>query len=131
VEAAEEPHEKAVEARAANAPDDAAAALAGKYWRHRYNLFSLYDRGLRRQVLAPRRPSQAARAAPRDLVTDAFADCGGNPIQFAARHAMLLSPPLVQRSLCPCARGFDSAAAASRAGVATSSQWRPTRERWS
>ncbi|KAL6606776.1 hypothetical protein ACP70R_042429 [Stipagrostis hirtigluma subsp. patula] len=91
--AAEEPSEQAVEARA---PDAAAAeaAVAGKYWAHRYSLFSLYDRGVRLDAegwysATPEAiaASQAARAAPHDVVVDAFAGVGGNSIQFAARHA--------------------------------------------
>jgi trimethylguanosine synthase len=89
-DAAEEPHEKAVEARTA----DAAAAIAGKYWSHRHSLFSLYDCGVRMDAegwysATPEAvaASQAARATPRDLVVDAFAGCGGNSIQFAVRHA--------------------------------------------
>ncbi|KAL6861159.1 hypothetical protein ACP4OV_016859 [Aristida adscensionis] len=94
--AAAEPREQAVEA---GDPDAAAAeaAVAGKYWAHRHDLFSLYDRGVRMDAEGwysatpePVAASQAARAAPRDVVVDAFAGVGGNSIQFAARHA---TPP--------------------------------------
>ncbi|GJN29439.1 hypothetical protein PR202_gb17665 [Eleusine coracana subsp. coracana] len=92
-EAAEESH-KAVEAQALDAPANDASAVAGKYWAHRHNLFSLYDHGVRMDAegwysATPESvaASQAARAAPRDLVVDAFAGCGGNSIQFAVRHA--------------------------------------------
>lgn len=102
-ESAAEPQEQAVapgrdpDAAAAAAEDadaDDAAVVAGKYWAHRHSLFSLYDRGVRMDAegwysATPESvaASQAARAAPGDLVVDAFAGCGGNSIQFAARHA--------------------------------------------
>ena len=97
--AADEKQEQDVEARS---PDAAAtdasasaseAAVAGKYWAHRYSLFNLYDRGVRMDAegwysATPESiaASQASRAAPGDLVVDAFAGCGGNSIQFAARY---------------------------------------------
>ncbi|CAD6339995.1 unnamed protein product [Miscanthus lutarioriparius] len=95
IRAADENQEQDVEARS---PDAAAvsaseAAVAGKYWAHRYSLFNLYDRGVRMDAegwysATPESiaASQAARAAPGDLVVDAFAGCGGNSIQFAARY---------------------------------------------
>ncbi|GJN00715.1 hypothetical protein PR202_ga17913 [Eleusine coracana subsp. coracana] len=93
-EAAEEPH-KTVEAQAL----DDAAAVAGKYWAHRHSLFSLYDRGVRMDAegwysATPEAvaASQAARAAPRDLVVDAFAGCGGNSIQGCYVIAVEIDP---------------------------------------
>jgi len=103
-EAAAEPKEKAF--GAARDPDAAAdaAMVAGKYWAHRHSLFSLYDRGVRMDAegwysATPEAvaASQAARAAPGDLVVDAFAGCGGNSIQFAARHA---PPHLPRAAIC-------------------------------
>nr|CAB3467302.1 unnamed protein product [Digitaria exilis] len=80
----EEPQEQA----AAAVEDADAAVVAGKYWAHRHSLFSLYDRGVRMDAegwysATPEAvaASQAARAAPGDLVVDAFAGCGGNSIQ--------------------------------------------------
>ena len=102
--AAAEPKEKAF--GAARDPDAAAdaAMVAGKYWAHRHSLFSLYDRGVRMDAegwysATPEAvaASQAARAAPGDLVVDAFAGCGGNSIQFAARHA---PPHLPRAAIC-------------------------------
>ncbi|KAJ1258353.1 hypothetical protein BS78_10G068700 [Paspalum vaginatum] len=79
-----------------DAADD--AAVAGKYWAHRHSLFSLYDRGVRMDAegwysATPEAvaATQAARAAPGDLVVDAFAGCGGNSIQFAARGCYVVA----------------------------------------
>lgn len=123
--AADEKQEQDVEARSPDAAAAAAAvpavsaseaAVAGKYWAHRYSLFNLYDRGVRMDAegwysATPESiaASQAARAAPGDLVVDAFAGCGGNSIQFAARYVTgttrwrAISSPV---SLCrlPCYR---------------------------
>ena len=112
--AADEKQEQDVEARspdAAAAVSASEAAVAGKYWAHRYSLFNLYDRGVRMDAegwysATPESiaASQAARAAPGDLVVDAFAGCGGNSIQFAARYVTgttrrrAISSPV---SLCP------------------------------
>ncbi|XP_062228302.1 uncharacterized protein LOC133926388 [Phragmites australis] len=94
-EAADETRELGVEART---PDTAAADVAGKYWAHRHSLFSLYDRGVRMDAegwysVTPEAvaASQAARAAPGDLVVDAFAGVGGNSIQFAARGCYVVA----------------------------------------
>ncbi|RLM56327.1 hypothetical protein C2845_PM10G04910 [Panicum miliaceum] len=81
--AAEEPQDQAVgaarEPDAAAEADADAAVVAGKYWAHRHNLFSLYDRGVRMDAegwysATPEAvaASQAARAAPGNLVVDAF-----------------------------------------------------------
>jgi len=116
--AADEKQEQDVEARSPDAAATATAAVsaseaavAGKYWAHRYSLFNLYDRGVRMDAegwysATPESiaASQAARAAPGDLVVDAFAGCGGNSIQFAARSVTgttrrrAISSPV---SLCP------------------------------
>ncbi|TVU12273.1 hypothetical protein EJB05_45908, partial [Eragrostis curvula] len=102
-EAADEPQEKAVDARAPDASADAAAAVAGKYWAHRHSLFSLYDRGVRMDTegwysATPEAiaASQAARAAPGDLVIDAFAGCGGNSIQGCYVIAVEIDPHKVE-----------------------------------
>lgn len=98
--AADEKQEQDIEAQdpnaaaAVSASDSASeAAVAGKYWAHRYSLFNLYDRGVCMDAegwysATPESIAalQAARAAPGDLVVDAFAGCGGNSIQFAARY---------------------------------------------
>ncbi|KAK3128579.1 hypothetical protein QOZ80_6BG0463660 [Eleusine coracana subsp. coracana] len=104
-EAAEESH-KAVEAQALDAPANDASAVAGKYWAHRHNLFSLYDHGVRMDAegwysATPESvaASQAARAAPRDLVVDAFAGCGGNSIQFAVRGCYVIAVEIDPRKV--------------------------------
>jgi len=138
-EAAAEPKEKAF--GAARDPDAAAdaAMVAGKYWAHRHSLFSLYDRGVRMDAegwysATPEAvaASQAARAAPGDLVVDAFAGCGGNSIQFAARHAPPHLPRAGLRPFSLRAAATNSGTAASPAvGVASWSPWRSTPARWS
>ncbi|PAN26116.2 hypothetical protein PAHAL_4G299100 [Panicum hallii] len=108
--AAEEPQDQAV--GAAREPDAAAeadvdaAVVAGKYWAHRHSLFSLYDRGVRMDAegwysATPEAvaASQAARAAPGDLVVDAFAGCGGNSIQFAARGCYVVAVEIDPRKV--------------------------------
>ena len=113
--AADEKQEQDVEARSPDAAAAAAvsaseAAVAGKYWAHRYSLFNLYDRGVRMDAegwysATPESiaASQAARAAPGDLVVDAFAGCGGNSIQFAARYVTGTTRRAIPSpvSLCP------------------------------
>lgn len=106
-EEAEQPPEQAV----ASAPDPDAAdadttAVAGKYWAHRHSLFSLYDRGVRMDAegwysATPESVAalQAARAAPGDLVVDAFAGCGGNSIQFAARGCYVVAVEIDPRKV--------------------------------
>lgn len=83
-----------------------AAAVAGKYWAHRHSLFSMYDRGVRMDAegwysATPEAvaASQAARAAPGDLVVDAFAGCGGNSIQFAARGCHVVAVEIDPRKV--------------------------------
>lgn len=108
--AADEKQEQDVEARysdAAAAGPAPEAAVAGKYWEHRYSLFNLYDRGVRMDAegwysATPESiaASQAARAAPGDLVVDAFAGCGGNSIQFAARYVTELRGAAPSRLQC-------------------------------
>nr|CAB3469581.1 unnamed protein product [Digitaria exilis] len=107
-EAAEEPQEQVP--WAARDPDAAAeeeeadaAVVAGKYWAHRHSLFSLYDRGVRMDAegwysATPESvaASQAARAAPGDLVVDAFAGCGGNSIQGCYVVAVEIDPRKVE-----------------------------------
>ncbi|PUZ61870.1 hypothetical protein GQ55_4G312400 [Panicum hallii var. hallii] len=108
--AAEEPQDQAVEAArepdAAAEADADAAVVAGKYWAHRHSLFSLYDRGVRMDAegwysATPEAvaASQAARAAPGDLVVDAFAGCGGNSIQFAARGCYVVAVEIDPRKV--------------------------------
>ncbi|CAN6208422.1 unnamed protein product [Urochloa humidicola] len=91
---------------AAAAEDAGAAVAAGKYWAHRHSLFSLYDRGVRMDAegwysVTPEAvaASQAARAAPGDLVVDAFAGCGGNSIQFAARGCYVVAVEIDPRKV--------------------------------
>ncbi|CAN6221851.1 unnamed protein product [Urochloa humidicola] len=109
--AAAEPHEQEQEqavgaARDPDAADAEAAVVAGKYWAHRHSLFSLYDRGVRMDAegwysATPEAiaASQAARAAPGDLVVDAFAGCGGNSIQFAARGCYVVAVEIDPRKV--------------------------------
>ncbi|CAN6231327.1 unnamed protein product [Urochloa humidicola] len=80
------------------AAEAAEAAVAGKYWAQRHSLFCLYDRGVRMDAegwysATPEcvATAQAARAAPGDRVVDAFAGCGGNSIQFAARGCRVVA----------------------------------------
>ncbi|KAG2604711.1 hypothetical protein PVAP13_4NG139965 [Panicum virgatum] len=106
-----EPKERAVGAAEPDGPRDPdaaadAAVVAGKYWAHRHSLFSLYDRGVRMdgegwysatpEAIAA---SQAARAAPGDLVVDAFAGCGANSIQFAARGCFVVAVEIDPRKV--------------------------------
>ncbi|CAN6272348.1 unnamed protein product [Urochloa humidicola] len=86
------------EAQGGDADAEAEAAVAGKYWAQRHCLFSLYDRGVRMDAegwysVTPESvaAAQAARAAPGDRVVDAFAGCGGNAIQFAARGCRVVA----------------------------------------
>ncbi|XP_073010794.1 uncharacterized protein [Typha latifolia] len=72
--------------------------LIAKYWRQRYSLFSLYDRGIRMDdegwfSVTPEAiaAAHAARAAATDLVVDCFAGVGGNAIQFAARGCYVVA----------------------------------------
>ncbi|CAL5046482.1 unnamed protein product [Urochloa decumbens] len=102
--AAEEPQEQEQAVGPARDPD--AAVAAGKYWAHRHSLFSLYDRGVRMDAegwysATPESiaASQAARAAPGDLVVDAFAGCGGNSIQFAARGCYVVAVEIDPRKV--------------------------------
>ncbi|CAL5037224.1 unnamed protein product [Urochloa decumbens] len=109
---AEEPQEQehtvgpGAESNAAAAEGAEAAMVAGKYWAHRHSLFSLYDRGVRMDAegwysTTPESvaASQAARAAPGDLVVDAFAGCGGNSIQFAARGCYVVAVEIDPRKV--------------------------------
>uniref|UniRef100_A0A804R2D1 Trimethylguanosine synthase n=2 Tax=Zea mays TaxID=4577 RepID=A0A804R2D1_MAIZE len=111
--AADEKQEQDVEAQdpnaaaAVSASDSASeAAVAGKYWAHRYSLFNLYDRGVCMDAegwysATPESIAalQAARAAPGDLVVDAFAGCGGNSIQFAARGCYVVAVEIDPRKV--------------------------------
>ncbi|PWZ05398.1 Trimethylguanosine synthase [Zea mays] len=111
--AADEKQEQDVEAQdpnaaaAVSATDSASeAAVAGKYWAHRYSLFNLYDCGVCMDAegwysATPESIAalQAARAAPGDLVVDAFAGCGGNSIQFAARGCYVVAVEIDPRKV--------------------------------